>query len=223
MISGKGSTVKVRARKARPAAHQPAAPLIARPPMRIRACSTRATTAAFSPSRAGPAQAARPCATYSADRPSITSRPGSTNSSPAAIPPRTPCSRQPSQVASCWASGPGSSMQKLRAWAKRSSSIQARRSTTSRCSRAIWPAGPPKPRQPTLSQTQNASRKLGRVPPSSRAPDPRLGAGVAEVVGQPGRDLGDRALGGLGRPDHDHRAAVHLHRIRQRPQAQLRS
>ncbi len=80
-------------------------------------------------------------------------------------------------------------MQKLRAWAKRSSSTQARRSTTSRCSRAIWPAGPPKPRHPTLSQTQNASSKTVGWKPrwTSRAPDPRLGPGVAEVVGQPGR------------------------------------
>ena len=57
--------------------------------------------------------------------------------------------------------GLGSAMQKLSACRKRRSEIQRRRSTSSSCMIAIWPAGPPKLIQPSFSQNQNASRSVG--------------------------------------------------------------
>ena len=54
-------------------------------------------------------------------------------------------------------------MQKLSACKKRRSEIQRRRSTSSSCMIAIWPAGPPKLIQPSFSQNQNASRSVGRT------------------------------------------------------------
>ena len=64
-------------------------------------------------------------------------------------------------VASCCASGPGMAMQKLSACRNRRSVIQRRRSTSSSCMIAIWPAGPPKLMHPSLSQNRSASRSLG--------------------------------------------------------------
>src|SRR5262245_41871606 len=80
---------------------------------------------------------------------------------PATMPPGVPCMRQPSQIASCIASGPGSSMQTLSACMKERSSTQRRDSTTSRCMIAICPAGPPKEMKPSFSQKRNASRREG--------------------------------------------------------------
>ena len=54
-------------------------------------------------------------------------------------PPRRPLRSQPVYVASCWASGPGRSMQKFRACRKRCWPIQRRLSTSSCCITAIWP------------------------------------------------------------------------------------
>src|SRR5918997_5661846 len=99
--------------------------------------------------------------------------PGSTNSAPATTPPFTPCSSQPRYVASCCASGPGSRVQKLSACRKRASETQRRSSTTSRCSSAIWPAGPPKESRPIFSQTRTASAKEG------------IAAGVVAACGVP--------------------------------------
>ena len=49
----------------------------------------------------------------------MATKPGSTNRLPATAPPGTPCISQPTYVASCCASGPGSRVQKLRAKRKR--------------------------------------------------------------------------------------------------------
>src|SRR5690242_15721052 len=53
-------------------------------------------------------------------------------------------------------------MQKLRACRKRRSEIQRRRSTSSSCMIAIWPAGPPKLMQPSFNQKRKASDSEGR-------------------------------------------------------------
>ncbi|MDR6206903.1 hypothetical protein QF025_005623 [Paraburkholderia graminis] len=66
---------------------------------------------------------------------------------------------QPMYVASCCASGPGSTMQKFSACRKRFSEIQRFRSTSSSCMSAIWPAGPPKLMKPSRSQYKNAVEK----------------------------------------------------------------
>src|SRR5258706_2695426 len=73
-----------------------------------------------------------------------------------------PWNSQPTYVASCWASGPGSRVQNLRAWRNCSSSIHFRSSTSVRCIRAICPAGPPKLRNPIFVQTRVASPNDGR-------------------------------------------------------------
>src|SRR5882757_7248144 len=55
-------------------------------------------------------------------------------------------------------------MQKLSACRNRSSEIQRFSSTRMRCMTAIWPAGPPKLRLATFSQTRNASLSDGNAP-----------------------------------------------------------
>src|SRR5215212_6399708 len=52
-------------------------------------------------------------------------------------------------------------MQKFSACKNRAWLIQRRRSTSSVCMMAIWPAGPPKEMNPSLSQNRKASAKLG--------------------------------------------------------------
>src|SRR5438132_11789795 len=64
-------------------------------------------------------------------------------------------------MASCCASGPGSSMQKLSACRNRDWLIHLFFSTSSVCIIAIWPVGPPKEMNPSLSQKRNASRNVG--------------------------------------------------------------
>src|SRR5207244_9223379 len=64
-------------------------------------------------------------------------------------------------MASCCASGPGRSMQKLSACKKRDWLIHRLRSTSSVCMIAIWPAGPPKEMKPSFSQKRNAAAKEG--------------------------------------------------------------
>src|SRR5918998_762497 len=80
-----------------------------------------------------------------------------TKKEPATIPPNVPCSLQPMYVATCWASGPGRSMQKLSVRRYCCSETQRLFSTNSRCMIAIWPAGPPKLMNPSLTQNRNAS------------------------------------------------------------------
>src|SRR5918997_3275942 len=82
-----------------------------------------------------------------------------TKNEPATIPPNVPCSLQPMYVATCWASGPGRSMQKLSVRKYCCSETQRLFSTSSRCMIAIWPAGPPKLMNPSFTQNQNASQK----------------------------------------------------------------
>src|SRR5882762_8472651 len=84
-------------------------------------------------------------------------------------------------MASSVASGPGSSMEKLRARRKSGSGTQRFWSTSSRCMIAICPAGPPKLMKPSFSQKRNASPKLTHCPPSSAgdALRRRSGAGAA--------------------------------------------
>ncbi len=74
---------------------------------------------------------------YTKPRSSMQRLPGRMNSSPATRPPRMPCKVQPRNVASCCASGPGSSMQQLSAFRKRCSLTQRFSSTSSRCMTAI--------------------------------------------------------------------------------------
>src|SRR5438045_9767102 len=87
----------------------------------------------------------------------MTGGPGSTKRTPAARPPRVPCSSHPAYVASFCASGPGSSTQKLSACRKRCSSIHFFSSTSTRCMIAICPAGPPKLMKPSFSQKASAA------------------------------------------------------------------
>src|SRR6185295_2582917 len=93
-------------------------------------------------------------------------------------------------------SGPGSSMQKLRAERKRGSSIQRFSSTSTRCMSAICPAGPPKLRTPILAQTPSASAKVGGAAgPRAAGADP---AAVSVIVLRPsGRRPGRRPVVGL--------------------------
>src|SRR5918992_65072 len=81
-----------------------------------------------------------------------------TKKEPAMIPPNVPCSLQPMYVATCWASGPGRSMQKLSVRRYCCSETQRLFSTSSRCMIAICPAGPPKLMNPSFTQNQNASQ-----------------------------------------------------------------
>src|SRR6266700_4066478 len=60
-------------------------------------------------------------------------------------------------MANCWASGPGSIMQKLSARRNSSSATHFFCSTSSRCMMAICPAGPPKLMNPSFSQNRRAS------------------------------------------------------------------
>ena len=64
-------------------------------------------------------------------------------------------------MASCCASGPGKSMQKFSACKNLSSLIHRLFSTNSACMMAIWPVGPPKLTNPSLSQKRSASTKVG--------------------------------------------------------------
>src|SRR5262245_15212336 len=99
------------------------------------------------------------------------------------------------------ASGPGSSMQKLRADRKRGSSIQRFSSTSTRCMSAICPAGPPKLSTPILAQTRSASPKEGAAAGSSMA---GVAAGLPVMASSSGRRLGGgpvvRLLGGVAAP-----------------------
>src|SRR5713226_318719 len=70
-------------------------------------------------------------------------------------------------MANSVASGPGRSMEKLRARRKSGSGTQRFWSTSSRCMIAIWPAGPPKLMKPSFSQKRTASAKLTCCWPSS--------------------------------------------------------
>src|SRR5215210_8914296 len=63
-------------------------------------------------------------------------------------------------VATCCASGPGSSMQKFSVRRNCPSETQFFLSTNSLCMIAIWPAGPPKLINPSLTQNQKASQNL---------------------------------------------------------------
>src|SRR5258705_7166146 len=63
-------------------------------------------------------------------------------------------------MANSVASGPGRSMEKLRARKKSGSGTQRFWSTSSRCMIAICPAGPPKLMKPSFSQKRKASAKL---------------------------------------------------------------
>ena len=130
-------------------------------PSRTIACATIATTAAASPANAPATHPRSPCVTKSQDRPRRRKKLGSTNAIPATRPPRTRWRSQPTYVASCIASGPGSSMQKLSACRNRPSSIHRRRSTSSWCINAICPAGPPKFTNPSHIQKRDASRNVG--------------------------------------------------------------
>src|SRR5215213_9293871 len=76
------------------------------------------------------------------------------------IPPSVPCSLHPMYVATCCASGPGSSMQKFNVRRYCPSETQCFLSTNSLCMIAIWPAGPPKLINPSLTQNQKASQNL---------------------------------------------------------------
>src|SRR6267142_6659991 len=64
-------------------------------------------------------------------------------------------------MASCSASGPGSTWTKFKARRNSSSSIHFSRSTTWRCIRPIWPTGPPKASQPSLRKYQKMSAIVG--------------------------------------------------------------
>src|SRR4029079_17204169 len=71
-------------------------------------------------------------------------------------------------MASCCASGPGSSMQKLRAWRKRCSLPQRFSSTRMRCITAICPAGPPNDSAATRAHTRRAAEKGAATAGSAR-------------------------------------------------------
>jgi len=88
-----------------------ARPTSARLPMRMTASTTTASTAAFSPKNRAPTAGRVRYVAYSALSPSMARKPGSTNNRPATRPPGVRCMSQPMYVASCCASGPGSSMQ----------------------------------------------------------------------------------------------------------------
>src|SRR2546430_6448519 len=62
-------------------------------------------------------------------------------------------------MASCSASGPGSTWQKFSARTNSSSSSHFCRSTTCRCISPIWPTGPPKASQPSLRKYQKRSEE----------------------------------------------------------------
>src|SRR3712207_5132839 len=83
---------------------------------------------------------------------------GITKNEPATMPPKVPCNLQPMYVATCWASGPGSSMQKFSVLRYCPSETHRFSSTSSRCMIAIWPAGPPKFMNPSFTQNQKASQ-----------------------------------------------------------------
>ncbi len=71
-------------------------------------------------------------------------------------------------VATCWASGPGNSMQKLSALRYWPSETHRFLSTSSLCMMAIWPAGPPKLMNPSFTQNRKASQNpTGLIPLSS--------------------------------------------------------
>src|ERR687889_1175373 len=76
------------------------------------------------------------------------------------IPPSVPCNLHPIYVATCCASGPGSSMQKFNVRRYCPSETQCFLSTNSLCMIAIWPAGPPKLINPSLTQNQKASQNF---------------------------------------------------------------
>src|SRR5215207_8244802 len=82
---------------------------------------------------------------------------GITKKAPATIPPTVPCNLHPMYVATCWASGPGNSMQKLSVLKYWPSETHRFLSTSSLCMMAIWPAGPPKLINPSFTQNQKAS------------------------------------------------------------------
>ena len=134
--------------------------LIERRPLRHVASTTSATTAGRVPANAAATAGSEPLAACSQARPVTRRAPGNTKSVPARIAPATPCSLQPAYVASCCASGPGSSMHSRSAARNSSSPSQRLRSTTSRCRIAICPAGPPKPVAPMSSHVRAAAAQL---------------------------------------------------------------
>ncbi len=79
--------------------------------MRHAACSTIATTAGLIPYRIPATAGTLPYARYSHVSAISTTSDGSTNSAPATTPPHVRCISHPMYVASCCASGPGSTMQ----------------------------------------------------------------------------------------------------------------
>src|SRR5215204_2153376 len=83
---------------------------------------------------------------------------GLTKKEPATVPPTVPCNLHPMYVATCWASGPGSNMQKLSDLKYWLSETHRFLSTSSRCMIAICPAGPPKLMKPSFTQNQKASQ-----------------------------------------------------------------
>src|SRR5512145_1614049 len=85
-------------------------------------------------------------------------------------------------------------MQKLRAERKRGSSIQPFSSTSTRCMRAICPAGPPKLSTPILAHTRSDSPKEGAAAVSSAA---GAAAGGLVIVSASGRGLGGGPVVGL--------------------------
>src|SRR5215831_11391469 len=94
-------------------------------------------------------------------------------------------------MASCWASGPGSSMQKFSACRNRRSPIQRFSSTRMRCITAICPAGPPKLSAATRAQTRKAAAKLmpwpvGQGPRDSFPRGPLAAEDREQIVEQPG-------------------------------------
>src|SRR4051812_33238170 len=82
-------------------------------------------------------------------------------------------------MASCSASGPGSTWQKLSARTNSSSPTQRRRSTQSRCIRPICATGPPNASHPSLAKYAQSSRSEGaaslmRSVPSEQVLEPLL-------------------------------------------------
>ncbi len=104
-----------KARNASPAMIQCARPFSARRETRNSASITTARTAACTPVNKAATRGWVPKAAYTIDSTSTTSAPGITNNSPVITPPIVPWVRQPIQVASCIASGPGNNMQNDRA------------------------------------------------------------------------------------------------------------
>src|SRR6266581_5990304 len=97
-------------------------------------------------------------------------------------------------MASCCASGPGSSMQKLSACRNRDWLIHFFFSTSSLCIIAIWPVGPPKEMKPSFSQNWSASRNDG-----ARCTNSRLDIAAMESKAEGRCDFQNDLAAGLGK------------------------